>query len=71
MNNFEHLKSMSKNKMADFLSSILRESCCHPKEYNCRKCVAKSLCDVVCESKSKYSIVKWLESEVEDEQNNK
>lgn len=67
MKNFEHLKSMSKNKMADFLYAMLRGSCNYPKEYDCRKCIAKSLCDVRCDNTSKYNIVKWLESEVENE----
>ena len=63
MNNFEHLKTMSKNKMADFLYAMLRDSCIYPRECDCTKCIAKSLCDVICERNSKYSIVKWLESE--------
>ena len=63
MNNYEKIKQMSKNKMADFLYAMLRESCCVPKEYDCRKCVAKSLCDIDRKRSSKYSIQKWLESE--------
>lgn len=63
MNNYEKLKQMSKNKMADFLYAMLRGSCRVPKEYDCKKCVAKSLCDVERKRDSKYSIQKWLESE--------
>lgn len=67
MNNYKKIKQMSKNKMADFLYALLRGSCCVPKEYDCKKCVAKSLCDVERKRDSKYSIKKWLESEVSDD----
>lgn len=63
MNNFEMIKSFSKNKMTDFLYALLRSSCCIPKEYDCNKCVAKSLCDVERKRDSRYSIAKWLSEE--------
>lgn len=66
MNNFEKIKSFSKHKMTDFLYALLRSSCCVPKEYDCNKCVAKSLCDVDRKRDSRYSIKQWLESEVRE-----
>lgn len=65
MNNFEKIKTFSKNKMANFLFAILRSTCNVPKPSDCNKCVAKSLCDVERKRETKYSIVKWLESEGE------
>ena len=67
MNNYENMKQMSKNKMADFLYALLRSSCNHPKEFDCKKCIAKSLCDIERKRNSRYSIMKWLEEEVNND----
>ena len=64
MNNYENIKQMSKNKMADFLYALSRSSCSYPKEFDCKKCIAKSFCDIERKRNSRYSIMKWLEEEV-------
>ena len=64
MNNYENIKQMSKNKMADFLYALSRSSCSYPKEFDCKKCIAKSFCDIERKRSSRYSIMKWLEEEV-------
>jgi len=66
MNNYERIKQFSKNKMTNFLYALSRNSCCYPREYDCRKCVAKSLCDVEQRRYSRYSIAKWLQAESEE-----
>lgn len=65
MNNYEKIKSFSKNKMTDFLYALLRSSCYFPKEYDCNKCVTKSLCDIERKRDSRYSIKQWLQQESE------
>ena len=63
MHNYKHMKQMSKNKMADFLYALSRSSCNYPKEFDCKKCIAKSFCDIGHKRSSRYSIMKWLEEE--------
>ena len=63
MTNFERIKAMSVEEMADILAIFLEgDSCINPKSICC-DCKVRELCSLT----KRADAVEWLESEVQDE----